>query len=158
MSAGAHDGTLTTISFGTLGSNFVTGIRGLRWSGSSRDSIDLTHTLSQTSAPHYETVLAEESLIMEKVPGAVVDWGELQVDLVHNAAQKPLNLEPVENITIVFAKSAPTVTTQAQWLAAGFVTQHEFDEAWKDMAGGTLTIPLTPNGTNLTAMAFTVEA
>jgi len=148
--------TKATLTFGSLGTNFAIKLRGITHEGMSRPSINLASKSSPTDNC-YTSVSTNTSYLMEKAPGALVDLGRLRCDVVMHPHLEPPIHQPPETITVTFALSSTAVTTPAAFSCNGFVTEYDALSApWEEEPLGTMTIELTPNGTN--AFQFTNEA
>lgn len=148
--------SLATITFGTMGTNFGVKVRGIDPSGMSRPTIEITSRSSPTAVPAYtDGGTLTTSYIAEKLPGAVVDPGQLRCEIIFDPAVSVPIYQPPEDITLTFAKSTQTIQTAAVWKMDGFVTEYVPSMAWENEPLGSMVIELCANGTN--AIQFTAE-
>lgn len=123
------------------------------WSNISRNSIDMTNYGSPTANALYAGTADIDSIWMEKKPGAIINPGQLRVDILHDPDLKPLIGEAPKTFVVTFPSTDPTQDTPAAWSVTGFVVDSEFNlGGLDDKMAGTLTIELTG------AMAFTVQS
>jgi len=150
--------SMATITFGTMGTNFAVELRGIAHEGHSRPSISLASKSSPTGAPAYTAGGTSATVYFaEKAPGALLDLGRLRCDILVEPDVSPPIRQPPELITVTFVKSTSTVTTAAAFSCNGFVTDYDaYSAPWEEEPLGSMTIELTPAGTN--AMLFTTEA
>jgi len=118
----ADVGTGTTITWGT--SSFTANVTGVRKSGESRPSVDTTH-MSSTSRTF--------------MPGDLVDYGSIEVDIEYDPDQSPPITAAIETFTITFP--LPAGQSTAGYLAGtGFITDQDVDIPLEDKMTASFTL------------------
>jgi hypothetical protein len=145
------------VTYGRFSADFGVKIRGIDPAALTRPVIDITNRSSPTAVPAYtDGGTLTTAYIKEKVPGAVVDPGQLRCEIIYDPDVSVPIYQPPEVITVTFAKSTQTVTTAAAWSFNGFVSEYPMPAPWEEDPVGTMVIELAAEGTN--AMQFTAEA
>jgi len=122
-------GTGASIAFGT--SSFTANITSITpVSGAERPAIDTTH-LGTTTARTF-------------VPGDLVNWGELEVELQFDIDDRPPIDQVAETITITFPLSALGATA-ATLAGTGFMTNFGAEVPLEELMSGSYTVKWSGN-------------
>lgn len=118
----------TTIAFGT--SSFAAYVDSIRWSGQSREMIDMSHIATTGGMPFS--------------PSDMYDPGTLQLDLHHDPDITPPLVGALETITITFPNRG---LTSATFACSGAVQSYEFTSAKRDKISASMTVKLSGSPT-----------
>jgi len=119
----------TTIVFGT--SSFEAYVDSIRWSGESREMIDMSHIGTTGGMPF--------------LPSDMYDPGTLQLDLHHDPDEAIPLTGAMETITVTFPLRGGS--TAATFAASGAVQNYEFTAVKRDKISGTMTLKLSGSPT-----------
>ena len=123
----------TTIAFAT--SAFVAYVDSIRWSGESREMIDMSHIGTTGGMPF--------------LPSDMYDPGTIQMDLHHDPDVTPPLVGAMESITVTFPSRGGTAAT---FVCAGAMQNYEFTAAKREKISASMTVKLSGTPT------FTPEA
>lgn len=123
-----------TIAFGT--SSFSANVDSCRWTGQSREAIDLSHIGTTAGMPF--------------APSKMYDPGSLQLELHHDPDITIPLVGEAEEITVTFPLRSGT--TAASFVCSGFVTGYEFGAEKRGKVTASMTVKITGTPT------FTAEA
>lgn len=115
----------TTIVFGT--SAFAANVDSIRWSGQSRDMIDMSHVATTGGMPF--------------LPSDMYDPGTLQLELHHDPDVDPPLTGAMETITVTFPLRGGT--TAATFVATGAVQSYDFNIAKREKISASMTVKLS---------------